>query len=104
MFVDTGLLHSGANEAQRAGGHAQDGADQLSRGPLLSGMFGQFPSAEYFHDAVTSARAQHMKNLQVHQEALTALGRKAHYAAAEFTDMDERNAAKLRAVRCSSAT
>jgi Protein of unknown function (DUF2563) len=46
MFVDTGLLHSGANEAHCAGGHAQDGAD----------------------------------------------------------DMDERNAAKLRTVRCNSDT
>ena len=33
-----------------------------------------------------------------------SLGRKAHYAAPDFADMDERNAAKLRAVRCSSAT
>jgi hypothetical protein len=39
-----------------------------------------------------------------HQRVLTALGREAHHAAIGFTDIDERNAAKLRAVRCSSAT
>ena len=104
MFVDTGLLHSGGNESHRAGGHAQDGANQLSRGPLMSGMFGEFAAAEAFHGAVTSAHTQHVKNLQGHQETLTQLGRKAHFAATEFTHMDERNAADLRAVRPSFAT
>jgi Protein of unknown function (DUF2563) len=33
-----------------------------------------------------------------------SLGREAHYAATDFADMDERSAAKLRAVRCNSAT
>ena len=104
MFVNTDLLHSGADESHRAGGHAQDGADQLSRGPLMSGMFGGFPAAENFHSTVSAAHAQHLKNLQAHQQTLTDLGRKARYAATEFTDMDDRNAAKLRAVRCSSGT
>src|SRR5271156_3246777 len=36
MFVDAGLLHSGADESRRAGDHAQGAADRLSRGPLLS--------------------------------------------------------------------
>ena len=104
MFVDIDLLRSGADESHRAGGHAQDGADQLLRGPLASGMFGGFPAAEAFHDSVTSAHAQHGKSLQAHQETLTELGRKAHYAADGFTHMDDRNAAEMRAVRCSSAT
>jgi Protein of unknown function (DUF2563) len=104
MFVDTDLLHCGANESHRAGGHAQDGADQLWRGPLLSGMFGGFTAAERFHDAVSAAHAQHVKDLQAHQQTLTELGRKAHSAADGFTDMDDRNAAKMRAVRCSSVT
>jgi hypothetical protein len=99
MFVDTELLHSGANESHRAGGHAQDGADHLSRGPLVSGMFGEFATAEAFHDAVRSAHAQHVQTLQAHQEALTAVGSKAHRAAIEFTGMDHRNAAEQRAVR-----
>ena len=46
MFVDTGLLHSGANESHRASGHAQEGADRLSRGPLMPGIFGEFAAAE----------------------------------------------------------
>ncbi|OSC39528.1 DUF2563 family protein [Mycobacterium decipiens] len=104
MFVSTGLLRAGASESHRAGGHAQDGADQLSRGPLLSGMFGDFAAAETFHDAVGSTHTQHVRSLQAHQEALTALGGKAHYAATGFTDMDNHNAANLGAVRCSSAT
>jgi hypothetical protein len=104
MFVDTDLLHSGANESQRAGGHAQNGADQLSRGPLSSGMFGGFPAAETFHGAVSAAHGQHVKNLQAHQETLTDVGHKAHYAANGFTDMDDRNAAELRSVRCNSGT
>jgi Protein of unknown function (DUF2563) len=36
MFVDAGLLHSGADESRRAGDHAQGAADRLSRGPLPS--------------------------------------------------------------------
>ncbi|KZS73787.1 hypothetical protein A4G29_13370 [Mycobacterium kansasii] len=104
MFVDTGSLHLGANDSHRAGDHAQDGAGRLSRGPLVSGIFGEFAAAEAFHGAVTSAHAQQMKTLQAHQEVLTAVGGNARRAAAGFTGMDERNAAQLRAVRCSSAT
>ncbi|EID15743.1 hypothetical protein MXEN_05998 [Mycobacterium xenopi RIVM700367] len=104
MFVDTGLLHSGGTQSHRAGRHAQEGADQLSRGPLLSGMFGDFSVAEVFYEAVSEAHGEHVRTLQAHQEALTALGGKAHQAAAEFTEMEERNTARLRAVRCSSAT
>jgi hypothetical protein len=99
MFVDTELLRSGANEAHRAGGHAQDAADQLSRGPLMSGMFGEFAAAETFHDEVRSAHAQHVKTLQAHQEVLTAVGSNAHRAATAFSVMEERNAAEERAVR-----
>jgi Protein of unknown function (DUF2563) len=36
MFVDAGLLHSGADESRPAGDHAQGAADRLSRGPLPS--------------------------------------------------------------------
>lgn len=58
MFVDVGLLHSGANESHYAGEHAHGGADQLSRGPLLSGMFGTFPVAQTFQ---RSARPTHSR-------------------------------------------
>ena len=104
MDVNTGLLHSGGNDSHRAGGHAQQAASHLSRGPLMSGMFGEFAAAESFHEAVTSAQAQHLKNLQAHQETLTTVGTNAYAAANGFTDMEERNAAKLRAVRPGSAT
>jgi alanine racemase len=104
MDVDTGLLHSGANQSHRAGGHAQEAANHLSRGPVMSGMFGEFAAAESFHEAVTSAQAHHVKTLQAHQETLTAVGANAHTAANGFTDMEERNAAQLRAVRPGSAT
>jgi hypothetical protein len=104
MFVDSGLLHSGGNQSHRAGGHAQEAADQLSRGPLLSGMFGGFPAAETFHGAVIAAHGRHVRTLQAHQEALSAIGSKARQAAAGFTNMEERNSAKLRAVRCTSGT
>ena len=104
MFVDTGSLVSGADKSHSAAAHARDGADQLGRGPLASGMFGGFPAAEAFHDAVSAAHATHVRSLQAHEETLTAIGGKAERAAVGFTEMEERNAAKLRAVRCSSNT
>lgn len=104
MFVDTGLLHLGASDSHLAGDHAQDGVGHLSRGPVVSGMFGEFAAAEAFHGAVTSAHAQQVKTLQAHQRVLTAVGGNARRTAEGFTGMDERNAAELRAVRCSSAT
>jgi hypothetical protein len=99
VFVDTGLLHSGGNQSHQAGGHAQDAADRLSRGPLMSGMFGDFPAAEEFHEAVSVAHAKHVKSLQAHGETLTDVGGKAYKAAASFTDMEARNTAEVRAVR-----
>jgi hypothetical protein len=104
MFVDTGWLHSGADHSHRAGRHAQVGADQLSRGPLSSGMFGDFAAADVFQEAVSSAHAVHVKTLQSHQHALTDVGVKAHQAATAFSAMDEHNATKLRVVQCSSDT
>ena len=98
MFVDPKLLHTGGNQTLRAGDHAQDAANQLSRAALPSGMFGDFPAADDFHDIVTAAHAHHAKTLQAHQETLTDIGRKAHRAATGFVDMDERSAAELRAV------
>ncbi|BBZ72751.1 DUF2563 family protein [Mycobacterium paraseoulense] len=102
MFVDTALLHSGGNDSHRAGGHAQEGADQLARGPLASGMFGDFAAADSFHGAVTAAHTKHVQNLQGHQQALTDVGAKAHVAARGFTSMDQQNAGELQAVRPSA--
>ena len=104
MDVDTELLHSGGNASHRASGHAEQAAGHLSRGPLTPGMFGEFAAAESFHEAVTSARAEHLKTLQAQHETLTTIGKNAHTAANGFTDMEERNAAELRAVRHNSTT
>jgi len=104
MFVDPGLLRTAANESHRAGGRALDGADALAQGPLAPGMFGDFSAAAAFHEALSAAHAQHVNNLQAHHGTLSAIGAKARYAAAEFTAMDERNAAELRAVRDRSGT
>lgn len=73
-------------------------------GPLLSGMFGTFPVAQTFHDAVGAAHAQQMRNLHAHRQALITVGEKARHAATGFTDMDDGNAAELKAVVCSCAT
>ncbi len=103
MFVDTRLLHAGGSDSHRAGEHAQEGANALSRAPLSSGMFGEFAAADAFHEAVDSARAQHATNLQAHQQVLTAVGDKAHRATAGFTEMDDHTACEMRALRSSSA-
>jgi hypothetical protein len=99
MDVDAGLLHSGANQSHRASEHAQEAANHLSRRPLMSGMFGEFAAAESFHEVVAMAQAHHAKTLQAHQQTLTTVGTNAHTAATGFTDMEQRNAAQLRAVR-----
>lgn len=99
MFVDTDLLHSGGNQSHRAGGHAQDGADQLAGGTVASGMFGDFAAADAFHSAVSAAHGQHVKALQGHSETLTGVGTKAHHAANGFTNMDKNNATEMQALR-----
>jgi hypothetical protein len=66
-------------------------------------MFGGFPAAAAFHDAVSAAHAEHVKSLQDQRETLNAIGDRARRAAAEFTDMEEHNAAKLQALACISA-
>ncbi|WP_297699149.1 DUF2563 family protein, partial [Mycobacterium sp.] len=42
---------------------------------------------------------QHVKNLRGHGETLTGVGTKAHHAANGFTNMDQHNAAEMRALR-----
>ena len=69
----------------------------------MSGMFGGFPAAEEFHEAVSVAHGKHVKGLQAHGESLTAIGGKAFQAATGFTEMEAHNAADLRAVRPTSA-
>jgi Protein of unknown function (DUF2563) len=51
MFVDTGLLRSGASQSHKAGGHADDGANHRTRTSPVAGMFGDCAAAHEFHEA-----------------------------------------------------
>jgi hypothetical protein len=66
----------------------------------VDGMFGDFAAADAFHEAHT----HHTTKLRAHQQTLSSVGDKAHTVATAFSEMDERNASKLKAVRCNSAT
>jgi hypothetical protein len=103
MFVDTGLLHAGANDSHRAGLHADDGANHLAGTSPVAGMFGDFAAAHEFHEAVTQAHAHHTARLRAHQQVLSDVGDKARTAATDFSQMEDHNAATLRAVRRNSA-
>lgn len=98
MFVDTGMLHSGATDSQRAGKHAQDGANHLSRSLLPAGMFGDFAAADTFHQAISTAHVHHVATLRQHHKALTDISDKAHHAATDFTTTEDHNAKVLRDV------
>jgi hypothetical protein len=96
MRVDTAKLHSGAAGSFRASEHAQAGANHLSGGPPVAGMFGDFPDADDFHEALSAAHAQHVTSLQNHRQSLNDVGAWAHRAGYLFTAMDERNTSELR--------
>lgn len=98
MFADTAQLHSGASESRRASEHAQAGANHLSDAPPVAGMFGSFPAADDFHDAVSAAHAYHVKALHNHQENLNDVGTKAHRAGYAFTATENHNTEVLREV------
>jgi len=96
MRVDTAKLHSGAAGSFRASEHAQAAANHLSGAPRASGMFGDFPDAEDFHEALSAPHAQHVTSLRNHQQSLNDVGASAHRAGYSFTAMDESNASELR--------
>ncbi|BBY04875.1 DUF2563 family protein [Mycobacterium noviomagense] len=102
MYVNTGLLHSGADDSHRAGQHADNGANHLAGTSPVSGMFGNFDAAHTFCDAVTRAHTDLTARLRAHKEALTDVDGRARTAAADFSEMEKHNAATWRAVRCSS--
>ncbi|BDB42278.1 MULTISPECIES: DUF2563 family protein [Mycobacterium] len=104
MFVDSAMLHSGSGQAHRAGAHAHQAAAHLSQAVLGTQMFGDFAAAEAFHSVAGLARDRHARILLGHRETLDTIADNAHLAAATFTDMDEQNAGRVRAVRCISAT
>lgn len=104
MFVDTALLHLGASESRDAGDQARQAAERLSGAESVSEMFGAFGIAAAFHEAMESLQAQHVRVLSRHQETLESIGRGAAVAAAEFTQMEQDNATRVRAVWCDSGT
>jgi len=99
MHVNTEGLRSGAGTSYNAADHAYEGAGTLSRAAVSTGIFGNFPEADSFHEAVSGAHRWHVSLIETHYEKLGTVGDKAHSAAAEFADMEKRNAARLRAVR-----
>lgn len=100
MFVDTGMLHSGATDSHRAGEQAHTGANYLAGAPLAVGIFGDFAAAEAFHETLRAAHTHHLNALECHQEILIGIGQKASHVASAFTAMEDRNAKTLREVRC----
>jgi hypothetical protein len=56
MFVDTGTLHTGANDSHRAGSHADDSANRLARTSPVTGVFGHRAAARAFHEALKAVR------------------------------------------------
>lgn len=99
MFVDTAKLHSGADTSYSASEHAHAGANHLAGSLPVPGMFGDFPDADDFHEALSNAHTHHVRSLQGHQERLNDVGVKAHSAASAFTAMDDHNASELRKLR-----
>ncbi|MEZ0383137.1 DUF2563 family protein [Mycobacterium sp. pW045] len=104
MFVDPAMLRSGAADTRGASEHAHAGASRLNQTSVAAGIFGGFGAADVFHNAISTAHSEHITTLSGHRRTLAGVGDKAHYAAREFTGMDQRNAAQLRAVRCNSST
>ena len=99
MHVNTEGLRSGAGTSYNAADHAYEGAGNLSRAAIASGIFGDFAEADSFYEAVSGAHRRHVSMIESHYDKLGAAGDKAHSAAADFAEMEKRNEARLRAVR-----
>jgi hypothetical protein len=104
MFVDPAMLRLGAADSRSAADHADAGAALLDQNTVAAGIFGGFGAADVFHQAISTSHAEHITTLNDHRRTLADVADKAHVARRAFTGMDQRNAADLRAVRCSSDT
>jgi hypothetical protein len=104
LFVDTAGLRSGAISSCQAADHAHDGAAHLSGQSVGSDMFGGFPAASAFAEAVSAAHAEHVEILKEHCESLSTVGGNADTVAAAFTESDHNSAAALKAIRCNYTT
>lgn len=104
LSVDPAMLNTGAGSSRNAADHASDAATHLSGRSLGGDMFGGFPEAGIFADAIRAAHAEHVEMLQSHQENLGTVADNADKVAAAFTEMDHRSAAAVEAIRCNSET
>ncbi len=98
MHVNTDGLRNGANTSFSAADHAFEGANSLGRVGIGSSIFGDIPAAASFHEAVSGAQARHVTMIDSHSQRLGTVGDKAHQAAADFSDMEAQNKARLDAV------
>ncbi|MGB3483795.1 MAG: DUF2563 family protein [Mycobacterium sp.] len=98
MEVEVEVMRAGANRSYTAAGLADEGAQKLGRGVVASGMFGGFAAAGDFECILSDAHGQHVAQLRSHEGRLGVLGDKGHVAASAFVEMEQRNAAALRAV------
>ncbi|BBZ46593.1 hypothetical protein MPRM_38740 [Mycobacterium parmense] len=62
-------------------------------------MFGEFVAAEGFQEVLSSAHAQHVKNLQAYEEGSDVGQQEGDHAAKTFTTLDQRIATESTAVR-----
>jgi hypothetical protein len=104
LSVEPAGLRSGAVSSRQAADHAHDGAAHLSGRSVGSDMFGGFPAASAFAEAVSASHAEHVEILQGHGDNLATLGGNADTVAAAFTEADHNSAAALEAIRCNYAT
>ena len=89
MFVDTDLLHMGADYSRSAGTIANRGAVRFASTQLSTGIFGDFDAALDFHNALTTAHQTHSTAMDGHHVDLVALADKANTAAVAFVAQDE---------------
>lgn len=95
MFVDFDGLRSGANTSYTAADRAADGAGRLARAGMAASMFGDFPEAKSFQQALSAAQSRHAKLADQQCTSLGAIGDQAHVARSGFMDMEEKHTAAL---------
>ena len=98
MHVDTAEMRSGADRSYRASDFANDAAEALSRVTVRPGIFGSFAAAGAFHTAVADNHSNHTDRMRSHHTGLGMLGDTTNKTASVFDEMEERNAAALRAL------
>lgn len=98
MHVDTDTMRSGAQRSHQASEFVKNAAEELSRVAVRNGIFGSFAAAQTFHTAAIESHSNHLQSLRSRHTMLGALGDQAQRTASVFDEMEQRNAAALRAV------